>query len=364
MLKVFSDFNDVRGDLVRCSLPFDLEKDRWEFTDTFSEADIVLYRYYPLPHLPTQVLPHQIILGLALFHVDTEFGTRVWNFNVKTRFLGISDRCFVVHTNLKTLDPLNPGYDMMFNRQKAYFTDYDLVATVPNRVWTREATPEIYALNDLTKKVTDKKFLSPMRVYHNDPRMIRRRRLYEILEGKNGFLSNTEHTIMFESNGMETASKDHHMYDTSDGVWYPIADTYYERSYVSIYVETVVTGTKISAVTEKTFDPLIKGNFILPFGHYNMVQFLKDHYGFRFPDWIDYSYDEIVDDDLRFAAYERSINQLLSFSLAELHALWQKDFDIIEHNRNVFLTRPYDTLYDKVVAAIKANRWDKDINTL
>ena len=47
--------------------------------------------------------------------------------------------------------------------------------------------------------------------------------------------------------------------------------------------------------TEKTFTPMCKGHFVLPFGTPGTIAHLKSEYGFEFPHWIDYGYDNLPD---------------------------------------------------------------------
>jgi hypothetical protein len=102
---------------------------------------------------------------------------------------------------------------------------------------------------------------------------------------------------------------------------------------------------------------LIKGNFPLIFSGPNVISNLKKYYDFKFPDWIDYSYDSIDDLEQRFEAYLQSIKKIATIPLNELHNLYLQDKHILEHNRNVFFSKPYDSLYDKVEKSIDALGW-------
>jgi hypothetical protein len=145
----------------------------------------------------------------------------------------------------------------------------------------------------------------------------------------------------------------------NNGGWYPIANHYYQGTYFSMYCETI-TGNenlfeetiKYRSITEKTWDPLIKGHFILPFGYMGLVDDIRS-YGFKLPDWIDYSYDTLPNTDERFDSYANSAKKLLDLSIDELHELYKKDRDILVHNRELFWTRPYDSLHDKVINFFK-----------
>jgi hypothetical protein len=137
-----------------------------------------------------------------------------------------------------------------------------------------------------------------------------------------------------------------------DGGWYPVANRYYQTTFYSIYCETIPGMAEHSypykSITEKTWDPLIKGHFILPFGYQGLVDHIRS-YGFKLPDWIDYSYDYIENDDLRFEAFIKSAEKLLEYSIYDLQRFHEKDRDMLLHNRRLFWEKPYDSLYDKVV---------------
>ena len=103
----------------------------------------------------------------------------------------------------------------------------------------------------------------------------------------------------------------------------------------------------MTPITEKTFEPLLKGHFIMPFANSGTIQRLRD-LGFRFPDFIDYSYDTIDDVRWRFAVFQKLVKDTLQLPWAKLY---QDNFDIIEHNRNQLYNLDYDRsilkLYDE-----------------
>jgi hypothetical protein len=127
------------------------------------------------------------------------------------------------------------------------------------------------------------------------------------------------------------------------GGYMPPHNEYYKNTFVSIYGETIEQGNSI-AVTEKTYDPLIKGHFILPFSTSGFINFLKNK-GFKFPEFIDYTYDTIVSDTDRYIAYEKEIDRLLAISINEWKLHWDNNLNLIKHNKQVF----EQTAYDRVV---------------
>lgn len=125
--------------------------------------------------------------------------------------------------------------------------------------------------------------------------------------------------------------------------------SYYEESFCSIYAETIINGIS-PVISEKTWYPLSYGHFIVPFACYNSIEFLKNVYGFRFPSFIDYSYDSIEDHDNRANAYIAEINRLAEFSLDEWKQFTIDNVEILMHNIKLFYNipaqEPLDEYYD------------------
>jgi hypothetical protein len=123
---------------------------------------------------------------------------------------------------------------------------------------------------------------------------------------------------------------------------------YYENTFISIYGETIEHGTTI-VVTEKTYDPLIKGHFILPFSCQGFISHLR-RLGFLFPDFIDYNYDNQYDDGKRFGMYNQEIKRLLSLDIDIWRQQWTNNLDKIQHNQSIFFDRDYDKIdFDQIV---------------
>ena len=97
-------------------------------------------------------------------------------------------------------------------------------------------------------------------------------------------------------------------------------------------------------LTEKTYNPLIKGHHILPFGYRGLIKDIQS-YGFRMPDWIDYFYDDIEDTSLRFHHYMGSVKEILNLPITEIQNLFRRDLDMLQENRNLFFTKPYSNMY-------------------
>ena len=122
----------------------------------------------------------------------------------------------------------------------------------------------------------------------------------------------------------------------------PAHNAYYEDSYIHICVETIEYGDTI-AITEKIYDPLIKGHFILPFSTSGTIQYLLGR-GFKFPDFVDYSYDNIKDDNIRFQTYISEVSRLINVSLHQWAQWWESYKEVRLHNQRVF----WDSNFDKI----------------
>ena len=122
----------------------------------------------------------------------------------------------------------------------------------------------------------------------------------------------------------------------------PPHNAYYEDTFIHICVETIEYGSTI-AVTEKIYDPLIKGHFVLPFSTSGTIKYLMLR-GFKFPKFIDYSYDNTVDDKLRFQQYTKEINKLLNYGIDQWRIWWTEYQDVRIHNQQLFWTSDYDRI--------------------
>jgi len=355
-MKIYrSDENDILMNNYHAHfLPFDLENDKWQFTEKMQEADVIaIIKKDGAEEIQKQIdyirpyYNNQTIIIISLFHVDEHTDVaETHSYQIKL-LQQLTQNVAIVHTNAENKNQI--FYDILWNRSKCYFTEYDK-HNLNGRVWTWSASNEMFVLTPIEKKNDRKLFVSPNRIYYqtpeflNHPRIRARLQLKRLLEHKNGFISDPQQGIGLEP---EEISQFGSILEGRGGTWYPVANHYYNSSYISIYIETITTGVYTRTITEKTWDPLIKGHFVLPYGYSGLVKDIQS-YGFIMPKWIDYSYDQELDDRRRWEKYEQSVTLILKKSLEEIDELYQKDKTILEHNRNLFFTRPYDTLYDKI----------------
>lgn len=214
-------------------------------------------------------------------------------------------------------------WDFMWNRVKLYYTGANkLTGAFSDPLLHHFAGKHRYQLNQLTFDVKEKTFLNLCgRAYGY------RVNLYNFLE--------TYAAAGYRSMRSEGISLDD---EEIAGAYVPIPNRYYNNSYVSIYVESNVTAQDLIHVTEKTFEPLIKGHFVLPFANPGTIDRILD-LGFLLPDFIDYSYDNILDVNERFDAFKQTVSDVIAL---DWNNLYIKNKDIIMHNRQQLFNLDYD----------------------
>jgi hypothetical protein len=390
-LKIFYSDTFIEGfdNTYQVFFPFDLEPDMFVKTYNFQEADVIPLKYvcnYDENINQINKLKEfnynkkQLLIFMNLWHVDSQN-----SFFLKNEYNMIDETLLnlfksqlnttpcLVHT-VKNYNFKNNliFYDILWNRQKAYFTEYDNYK-LQFRLWTNGSTKKCYTLNPIQKQNNDlRKFLCPNRIYYIDglydhPRMYFRKKLKEFLDGcsNDGFVSDPMKNQLLEPEENELAQAMHGQNSVGGGSWYPVSNYYYERSYLSVFIETLsITNNWYSkhlqlknwssdnehsrSITEKTWDPLIKGHFILPFGYAGLVEDILS-YGFKLPDFIDYSYDKEYDDLIRFELFLISLKKLLEIDIKEWNDIYVKHKHILDYNRQLFFNRPFDSLYEKLL---------------
>jgi hypothetical protein len=334
---------------------YQLDKE-WVFVNEIEEADIVPILPVGGPinkNLKIRLRDDQILLVCHWYIIDEHYDLDYYQrlINDKSH---LAKNILVVQKNYDIVGQENIiFYDSMFNLAKLCFTEFDKY-DLYEREWHFYTSQETYKLNDIDKSPV-RKFIYPSYVYepYNHPRIKYRVLLRDVLKNRvpEGFVSSDTEKLL------PNEPISHNMLDilnSNTPQWYPINDQIYNSSYVSIITESI-TGVnniirdfnQVRCVTEKTFEPLIKGNFILPFGYKGLIKDVLE-YGFKLPDWIDYSYDSIDDADERFSKFVASIQNMLDYSVEQLHELYLKDKHILEHNRKIFVDRSYDNLYNKI----------------
>lgn len=342
-------------------LAFDIEHDKWQPTADLSNCDIIpLLVPYGDEEIKKQcefIIKNgyngQPLLAIDLFHADDQVDDKKrYSLFKKVCKDHLTENIAVVHTNKENNEDI--FYDFLWNRQKAYFTDYNKF-NLDDRVWTWGSNIKMYGLTKIFKFPDCRTFLCPNRIQVVDGKIAEhhrftcRKNLAEFLKDKDGFISDPANNVILDPEQEEIKGS---LLGGRSGTWYPVSNQLYNSSFVSIYIETITMTSSMSfrykTITEKTWDPLIKGHFILPFGYQGLIEDIRS-YGFWLPNWIDYSYDTIEDDDERFRQYLISVGKLLSNNLDFFRTQFENNLDNLYYNRMIFWNQPYDNLHKKVL---------------
>ena len=252
--------------------------------------------------------------------------------------------------------------DFLFNRTKAYYSQFPF--NKDTKKWYNHGQLSYIIPTHPNAEIKNKIYVSPNKTYYNERKY--RSQLVNLLKEQYlnvGYLGNYDtNPELFLYSHIEFPWVDNinELESTTRPMSYnwwgycPPHNEYYKNTFISIYGETIEYGTSIT-VTEKTFDPLIKGHFILPFSTSGFIQNLKERYNFKFPDFIDYTYDKIIDDHLRYQTYEAEVKRLLALDLDIWKQNWSDNFDqVIRHNQLVFQEKSYDRInFYKLLEATK-----------
>lgn len=354
-------YQSTSGNFKKHDFPFQIEKSNWKIVDDLNIADIVPYIMNNRVHADQSVIStgnNQLAVNMLIYEIDHTYSEQF--------FMEIVESCskfakhnVLVHKNRNLKDHSDTRllyYDSLWDHAKLYFTDFDNIDEPENKIWTEYATKDIYNV-PVIEKTGKKKFFSMAYVHSlRHPRNRYRAALSEVLNeyADDGYIGVEGNRILPNNPPKMIIER---LKDSNAGFWYPAADQYYKDTYLSIYVETITNSMfDVRCVTEKTFDHLAKGNFILPFGYKGLIQDIVD-YGFIMPSWINYYYDNIENDEIRFHSFLYEVDMALSKSKETLHELYLKDKHILEHNQKVFFNRDFDGFYNKL-----KSRYDMLVN--
>lgn len=369
--------NDLFSEGRINTLGFDIESDNFIATKDFAECDAVPITGRTPSNKILHLLkchPNKMLFVYVVSHVtEGDYQTYEELYNTWSKY---SDNVCVITTDYNANNTFSRAhfYDFLFNRHKAYYIDYNLHVKdsqfmniqSPQRLWSGPASSDMYVLPEIVEHIdincydimTDMmKFIIPNKndiglckganTNINEKNIYRHLFLDYVRNHKDTFAHYSDWSVM-PPQTLECQEPGIMNPDGSNfGGWYPVANHYYDTSIINAYVETLVNDNQTRYITEKTFEPMIKGNFILPFGYQGLVSDIVEQYGFRLPSWIDYSYDSEPDNIKRFYLYTREFLRLRdNLSLENLVALRNSDFEILQHNRRVFFERPYHSLYN------------------
>lgn len=179
-----------------------------------------------------------------------------------------------------------------------------------------------------------------------------RNELYNKLKDYIGHIGNPAfgNFLMLQNGSNHHLKLSNKLQNFNTGFW-PLDNSYYESSVLTVLVETLTISGDYHLASEKTFEPLIKGNFIIPFAYAGYIEHLTN-LGFKFPNWIDYNYDKEKNDLLRWSQFlNNAVIPTLNMNPIELFRKKIEDKDILLHNRNVFFQGYQNTILDAI------NRW-------
>ena len=245
--------------------------------------------------------------------------------------------------------------DFLFNRTRAYYQQYSFRPSTTK--WYFDS--ECYILpKDLDPKKKTKIFVAPNGTHENGVTLLNnivsvdrpqyyKRRLVEFIKdyADRGHINNPmlwANSDVAHDIGIDKLLEIPQKNNYERRGYSPAHNAYYEDTFFHICVETIEYGSTV-AVTEKIYDPLIKGHFVLPFSTSGTIKYLMLR-GFKFPKFIDYSYDDTIDDELRFQQYTEEITKLLSHGIEQWRSWWIEYQDIRFHNQKLFWTSDYDRI--------------------
>jgi hypothetical protein len=250
--------------------------------------------------------------------------------------------------------------DFMFNRTKSYYSQFPFSTGVTKWYNYGQLSYIVPEPKDADQK--KKIFVAPCKTYPENPR-VSRDRLRDLLRdtySELGYLGNIDadptmflypHIEFPWCDNIEEIENQTRPLSYNWWGYSPPHNEYYRNTFVSIYSETIEFGADI-IVSEKTYDPLIKGHFILPFSNCGFIEWVKN-LGFKFPDFIDYSYDNIKDIDQRMEAYFAEVNRLLNMPIAQWREHYNNNVKILRHNQLMFHCRNYDKVDFKRLLDVK-----------
>jgi hypothetical protein len=229
-----------------------------------------------------------------------------------------------------TLNPKSiPGvqtihFDYHWNRSKHAFLN--------KKLYHKVFGVENYVQYPINTGIRQKKFLN----YHFRNGPIRCAIRDHLIQNYDGFYNDTDSSQWLLPNVLPAKNY------TPDCVA-PPARIYYDESYVTCLVESQYSGTNSHLVSEKTYDNLIQGRPVFNFATPGFYQYLASS-GWAMPADMDWTWDEIVDDQKRLVAYLKSIDKLLNQKLSDLHDWFMSNMVCWSHNQEMLKTKPFDVI--------------------
>ncbi len=121
---------------------------------------------------------------------------------------------------------------------------------------------------------------------------------------------------------------------------------------INIVFETRPFDWGYGSLTEKMWKPIIAGMPFIWVSFRDTKSYLEKK-GYKFHNFIDYSFDSIERDSKRYKAVYEEFKRLNAFSFEELQAMVDNEKHITEHNKKVFYNTDYDKRLMNVFSSIK-----------
>lgn len=131
-----------------------------------------------------------------------------------------------------------------------------------------------------------------------------------------------------------------------------VAESFMQIVLETTFDESLTNNNPTIFLTEKTYKPIFyKQPFILVSEPYSL-KYLRSLGYKTFSSFIDESYDEIIDSHQRMKHITNEILKINSMSLKQLEDIRVQIQDIVEHNYNVFMSRPSEKVLVKNIEEI------------
>jgi len=135
------------------------------------------------------------------------------------------------------------------------------------------------------------------------------------------------------------------------GAEWNIPEEFYS-TLINVVFETRPYHWSYGSLTEKMWKPIMAGLPFIWISFQNTKPYLENM-GYKFHDFIDYSFDSIEEYETRFRAVYTEFERLNSFSFDELKSMVDNEKHITEHNKNIFFNTDYDKRLMDVFSSIK-----------
>ena len=313
---------------------FDMNGDDYLYLKNKDHSDavdiLIINHLYESELLPSEIIPRYNFQKSFFFDIKHNIEDQVKHLNTVSQD-SLQDYTVTNAIDFSISNDRIIFYDFLFNRTKAYYTNQIWNKNIDN-VWYY-AGKSAYQTPNHNVENKFKLFVAPNNSRGGD--RVYRKKLVDHLIKKHSQLGFVGDITTDPSLRLVPQN------DTFPNTGYnPPHTSYYENTFISVYAETIEFGSSYAA-TEKTLDPLIKGHFILPFSNYGFVNFIKTTYGFQMPEFIDYSYDQISDNDIRYKMYIEELDRLMNIDISLWKTLWEENLHIIKHNQQIFYNNPY-----------------------